>query len=115
MNAVEVEAVARRVAELIRNHAVESEQLIDAAEAARRLCVSRATIYAKANELGAMRLGHGPKARLRFDPRRIRDALSTMPAADPARAPSRSAQRRPRRRAQTDSRPLLPILGRIPQ
>jgi hypothetical protein len=93
MDGAEVEAVARRVAELLRRH-VEPEPLIDAAEAARRLRVSRATIYAKANELGAVRLGHGPKARLRFDPRRIHDALAAMRAADPGPAQWPSARRR---------------------
>ena len=115
MDGHEVEAVARRVAELLRNEPAEFEPLIDAAEAARRLRVSRATIYAKANELGAVRLGHGPKARLRFDPRRIRDALPTMQAADAGRAPSRSARRRRRQRTKADSQPLLPIRARIPQ
>jgi hypothetical protein len=114
MDGSEVEAVARRVAELLRRHVAEPERLIDAAEAARRLRVSRATIYAKANELGALRLGHGPKARLRFDPSRIHDALPARPAEGPGPARWPSARRR-RRRARSDGSSLLPIRGRIPQ
>ena len=42
--------------------------LMDAAELARWLRVSRSTVYANANRFGVIRLGDGPRARLRFDP-----------------------------------------------
>ena len=42
--------------------------LMDAAQLAALLSVSRDFIYEHAAELGALRLGGGPKARLRFDP-----------------------------------------------
>jgi hypothetical protein len=41
--------------------------LIDAAQLAVLLGVSRDFIYEHADELGALRLGSGPRARLRFD------------------------------------------------
>jgi hypothetical protein len=41
--------------------------LIDAAELARRLGISRATVYANARRCGAIKLGDGPNAPLRFD------------------------------------------------
>ena len=41
--------------------------LIDAAELARRLGISRPTVYANARRFGAIRLGDGPNAPLRFD------------------------------------------------
>ena len=42
-------------------------RLLTAAEVAERLHVSRAYVYEHASELGALRLGDGPKAHLRFD------------------------------------------------
>ncbi len=44
-----------------------SAPLVDAAELARRLGIERSWVYAHASELGALRLGRGPRARLRFD------------------------------------------------
>jgi hypothetical protein len=41
--------------------------MIDAAEVARRLGVSRSFVYRHAHELGGVRLGDGTKAPLRFD------------------------------------------------
>jgi hypothetical protein len=41
--------------------------LVDARQLARDLGVSLDYVYAHATELGAMRLGSGPKARIRFD------------------------------------------------
>jgi hypothetical protein len=43
-------------------------ELLSAAELARRLAVHVRYVYAHATELGAIRLGDGPNARLRFDP-----------------------------------------------
>ena len=42
-------------------------ELIDAAELARRLGIARSTVYANARRFGAIRLGDGPRAPLRFD------------------------------------------------
>lgn len=50
--------------------------LIDASALAIELGVSRDFIYEHATELGAIRLGNGPKARLRFDPVAAREALA---------------------------------------
>ena len=41
--------------------------MIDAAELARRLGIARSTVYANARRYGAIRLGDGPRAPLRFD------------------------------------------------
>lgn len=115
IEAHEIEAIARRVAELLQAEPPTPERLIDVAEAARRLGVSRSTIYAKANELGAVRLGHGPKARLRFDAARVRDGLVDASGDAAARDPARSVPRSRRRRARSSGAPLLPIRGRVPQ
>jgi hypothetical protein len=80
--------------------------LVDATELARLLGVSRAFIYEHADALGAMRLGTGKKARLRFDPVATREALTCIgsrgaPAqtasngGDSAQARARSGGRRP--------------------
>ena len=67
----DVEAIARRTAELLRDLDAGAPghraQLVDAAEIARRFGVERGWVYAHANELGAVRLGTGRRPRLRFD------------------------------------------------
>jgi hypothetical protein len=49
--------------------------LVDARQLATELGVSTDYVYSHASELGAMRLGVGPKARIRFDVDRARQAL----------------------------------------
>jgi hypothetical protein len=73
-----VDAVARRVLDMLdeRNAAQTAGRLVDASTLARMLGVSRSTVYAIADELGAVRLGGGSKPRLRFDPERARAAMS---------------------------------------
>jgi hypothetical protein len=72
---------------------------------ARRLGISRATVYAKANQLGAIRLGSGKRARLRFDPARL--PAPVCPQSKPTPRP------RVRRNAASARSPvkLLPIRG----
>lgn len=72
LTAESVEAVARRVVELVMAEAVEPPAaappvLIDAAEVGLRLGLARSTVYEKADELGAIRVGTGRRPRLRFD------------------------------------------------
>ena len=43
-------------------------QWLDAAEVSRQLGVTREWVYGHASELGAVRIGHGPRPRLRFPP-----------------------------------------------
>ena len=50
--------------------------LVDAAALAAELHVSRDFVYEHSQQLGALRLGAGPKARLRFDPIAARAALA---------------------------------------
>lgn len=95
LDAATIEAIAERTAELLRNQPATGE-LVDAAEIARRFNVSREYVYEHAAELGAVRLGHGPKARLRFDPEHAAEALAGPTAADAERAhPRRTRRRRP--------------------
>lgn len=98
-----IEAIARRVAELIRGELGLSARLLTPSEVAAWFGVSRTWVYAHADELGAMRLGTGPKARLRFDVSRVTSAIS-LPA-------SNGTPRLPRKEAQCAA-DLLPIYGR---
>lgn len=68
------EATAAKLAEIVSaGHATFG--LVDARQLARDLGVSLDYVYAHASELGAMRLGAGPKARIRFDLDRARQSL----------------------------------------
>ena len=98
----DIEAVAARVADLLQPGPATVE-LVDAAEIARRFGVSRDFVYGHANDFGVVRLGEGPRARLRFDPAKVRERLG---AADQP-APSSRSPRRKRR-----SSNLLPVRGR---
>jgi hypothetical protein len=81
-----VDAVARRVVELLRGGdsrdgrqggAAETDSpCLTVSQVAARYRVSRSWVYAHQRELGAMRLGDGPRARLRFDPRVVAEAIA---------------------------------------
>jgi hypothetical protein len=101
-----VEALARRLAELLtdRPRPGMSRGLLTAAEISDWWGVERAWVYAHADDLGARRLGAGPRPRLRFDPDEVAERLGhATPSADRRRAPSmhpdsRNATRLHRRR-----------------
>jgi hypothetical protein len=101
LDADDIDAVAARVVELLREQPNEPRRYVDAATLARALSVERAWVYVHARELGALRLGDGPKARLRFDLERARAALVAMNARDqsPPDKPPRRRRGRPRERA----------------
>ncbi len=61
------ERAAMRVVQLLGRPRVVAGQLLDPKELAGTLKVSVDYVYAHAADLGVMRLGDGPKARLRFD------------------------------------------------
>jgi hypothetical protein len=69
LDAASVEAVARRVVELIRSEGDSpgGRRLVDAATLAAQLGVERSWVYTHRAELGAIQLGSGSKPRLRFD------------------------------------------------
>jgi hypothetical protein len=90
------EEIADAVAARLQDHdpARTVERLVDAAALAEILGVDRSWVYAHAAELGAYRLGDGPKAALRFSPRETLDLMRVKPDAP-----------RP-------TVPLLPVRGR---
>lgn len=104
-------AVAERVVERLRDEAVPPSEpgLVDAAALARALGVSPSYVYSRSSELGARRLGNGPKARLRFDLERAVEAHASCAAGSAAPATPQAAKRRPRRAASSGE--LLPIRG----
>jgi hypothetical protein len=106
----DIEALAMRVAELLEQRGARRPTggLVDAAELARRLGTDRSWVYSHATELGAIRLGSGPKARLRFDPEAAALRMRLGEQDDEPKEKSRPARRRSRgaRRVR-----LLPIDG----
>jgi hypothetical protein len=93
-----------------------SGRLVTPAQLAAHLGVSRNFIYEHSDELGGLRLGSGPRARLRFDVedvrRRLSSCLVSRGSAAPESAPGPAS--RSRRRARTGSSvQLLPIRGEI--
>lgn len=92
------EAVARRVFELVDEH--QGFGFVDAAELALVLGVDREWVYAHAERLGAIRLGDGPRPRLRFEIGRAVESFARLSAKAPAVSPDgrlRTPVPRPRR------------------
>ncbi len=107
-----VEAIARRVVEILERRGLQNRELVDATELARRFGIERSWVYSHAIELGAVKLGSGPKPRLRFDPQiaaRVLRKAGEQTTADP---PARSGKRADRPSAGGGSEVrLLPIRG----
>jgi hypothetical protein len=109
-----VEAVAQRVAELLGDTGLHGE-LIDAAEVARRFGVTRDYVYAHAGRLGAIPLSSRPRARLRFDPKRVAEAMGVREGGSGGGgARPRSRQRGRRRRGRKQVGSILPVHGKQP-
>ena len=68
------DATATKLAQIVRAGPA-TFGLVDARQLAHKLAVSLDYVYAHAAELGGMRLGSGPKARIRFDLDHARQAL----------------------------------------
>jgi hypothetical protein len=108
-----VDAVARRVVELLRAEGVASREeprLLTVAAVSAEFGVSTDWLYANAKALGAIRMGSGPRARLRFDRATIADRIAKVATTVSRQG---SSQRGARRRGtrQTADGDLLPILG----
>jgi hypothetical protein len=106
----DVEAIARRVAELLRPERAMHPQYVDASTIARRFGVTRAWVYQHKTRLGAVPLGSGPKPRLRFDITRVPQLLEGDREALPSQRRGRSP--RPRRRRTPTGLPVLEYEGR---
>jgi hypothetical protein len=107
LDADSIERIAQRVAEIIRSEpSGSSANWMTAADVAARYSVSRAWVYANAQQLGAARLGEGSRARLRFDPARLQQHFSD----DGQRAEPIQRQRQSPRRWVPEA-DLIPIRG----
>ena len=108
-----VDLIAQRVLQLLGDRNGDEIQLLTVAQVARRFQVHPSWVYANARRLGALRLGTGPKAPLRFDPRRVALAVEDPPLSDGTRclehAGGASPLRARRAMAARRKRGLLPI------
>ena len=70
--------IFERVAELIAERFGDLPPLLDAAGAGKYLGIEETTVrkWAREGRIPTIRLGDGPKARLRFDPQALREHLS---------------------------------------
>ncbi|MGA8720316.1 MAG: hypothetical protein WB557_20070 [Solirubrobacteraceae bacterium] len=85
-------AIVARVVEVLREEGLsprpsEATAWLHAQEVAQRLGVSREWVYEHADELGALRIGSGPRPRLRFPPHildpRDRTTISAEAGGEP--------------------------------
>lgn len=121
-----VDAVARRVVELLDERAqqpAEASQPVDAATLARMLGVSKSTVYEHAAEFGAVELPGGKRSMVRFNPqvaleswtRRDASSGTTSERSQTSELPAAAAATRPPRRRRGPAAPsaggLLPIKG----
>ena len=108
----DVEAIARRVAELVTPRGDVGWATVD--ELARRLAVRPGWIYRHAGELGGIKLGSAPNAPWRFDVEQaLRSFADANGATGIASAPPAPAKRgRPRRKAPSEHELLRGRSGR---
>lgn len=92
----DIDAIARRVVDLLGDRPAAHERLVDTAELAAILGVEPEWVRANADLLGAMRLGDGPRPRLRFDVAEARERMR-RDVERKQRAPVGAPQIRPRR------------------
>ena len=106
-----VDAVARRVVELLREEGAVSRQgprLLTVAAVSEEFGVSTDWLYANAGPLGAIRLGSGPRARVRFDRATIADRIAKVASRASRDRSSQGGRRRRSTRNGADG-DLLPI------
>jgi hypothetical protein len=77
----------------------QAEPLVDAAEIARLHGKTRSWVYEHAGELGAVRLGSGPRPQLAFSPARVAERLEKVDKPATAPLPEAPQHRRRRQRA----------------
>jgi predicted DNA-binding transcriptional regulator AlpA len=87
------DAIVERVVEAIRAEGITPETpavtaWLDAQEVAHRLGVSREWVYEHAAELGASRIGTGPRPRLRFPPHVLDSPRERSTSAETASEPT---------------------------
>lgn len=96
LSPVSIEAIARRVVELLEEQRPTPSGLLSVSELAKHLKLNRSWVYEHATDLGAIRLGDGPKARLRFDLQTTTEALQRHQTQRNTAPPSTSKTKRRR-------------------
>lgn len=89
-------------------------RMLTAAEVAELVGLGRDAVYRRADEFGAVRIGSGPKGRLRFDAEKVTAALGTCCMSRDSQPPDPSQRQcsRPHRAATNGGAfPLLPVRG----
>ena len=89
-------------------------ELVSAADVARRFGVSAEWVRDHADELRVVRLGDGPRPRLRFDVAKVADRLAACSPSEGSETPDPAPRRRSPLRARpatASERPLLPVEG----
>lgn len=76
LSEAQLDQLADRITDRLRASPPHVPRLVDAQALADALGVRRETVYAHADELGAIRLGGGSKPRLRFDLEAAREAFA---------------------------------------
>jgi len=105
-----VEAVAQRVAELLRE--TPPPRLMGVAEVAQRFGLSKTYVYEHADSLGAIRIGDGPRPRLRFDLDVVAQRLTSCSVSSSTESRGTAGRAKPRRRTGANGQNgagLLPI------
>jgi hypothetical protein len=102
-----IEAIAIKVAGILNGYSADRNgdqaRLVSASKIAAMFDVKASWVYDNAKRLGVVKLGDGPKPRLRFDPEHVRRVL----AADQPTSRRPKAERR--RSRWIDERDLIPI------
>ena len=108
------ELVADRLAARLDGAGRAPAELVTAAHVAQRFGVCAEWVRGHADELGAIRLGDGPRPRLRFDVATVAKRLAACSQSEGSQAPDPAPRRRSPLRARPASasgRPLLPVDG----
>jgi hypothetical protein len=108
-----IEELAELLADKLEARRVERSRWVNADAVAEHLAVDVSYVYEHAAELGARRLGDGPRARLRFRFELVDEALCVAGRESEAPQTRTATRKRGRRRraAVGTGAPLLPIRG----
>jgi hypothetical protein len=112
LDPADIDAIAELVVERLAEREMRPARigLATASEVAERYGVSPSWVYANKRRLGAVLLGDGPKARLRFDLERVAQALGRR--VDGASEPPRRRPGRPRKMGLPPGVELIQARGR---
>jgi hypothetical protein len=111
LSRLDAEIIARRVVDALREEPMAKRGLLKTQEVARLFGVDAEWVRANRVPLGAVRLGDGPRARLRF-PRQAIDAYLAARSVGPTASAEQAVARKARQRAGSPaSVPSLPAKG----